>query len=83
MKRRQEQIEEQRGKFNFSIVDTLLAQARQHKIRLVLLWFATWKNGSNHYMPEWMKVEATKYPNITGKNGQPVDSPSARGFRSR
>ena len=71
-----EQIEIQRGKFDFSIVDTLLTQARRHKIRLVLLWFATWKNGSNHYMPEWMKVEATKYPNITGKNGQPVDSPS-------
>jgi len=27
-------------------------------------------------MPEWMKREASKYPNITGKNGKPVDSPS-------
>ena len=27
-------------------------------------------------MPEWMKREPSKYPNITGKNGQPVDSPS-------
>ncbi|MDO3628203.1 DUF5597 domain-containing protein [Mucilaginibacter sp. BT774] len=71
-----EQIEGQRGKFDFSIVDTLLTQARQHKVRLVLLWFATWKNGSNHYMPEWMKLEAAKYPNITGKNAQPIDSPS-------
>jgi len=71
-----EQIEAERGKFDFSIVDTLLTQARQHKIRLVLLWFATWKNGSNHYMPEWMKLEPAKYPNITGKNGQPIDSPS-------
>jgi len=71
-----EQIEAERGKFDFSIVDTLLIQARQHKVRLVLLWFATWKNGSNHYMPEWMKLEPAKYPNITGKNGQPIDSPS-------
>src|SRR3569623_1468293 len=71
-----EQIEPLRGKFDFSIVDTLLTQARQHKIRLVLLWFATWKNGSSHYMPEWMKMEPAKYPNITGKNGQPIDSPS-------
>jgi hypothetical protein len=71
-----EQIEAQRGKFDFSIVNTLLEQARQHKVHLVLLWFATWKNGSNHYMPEWMKLDAVKYPNITGKNGQPVDSPS-------
>jgi len=71
-----EQIEPQPGKFDFSLIDTLLVQARQHDVRLVLLWFATWKNGSNHYMPEWMKHEADKYPNITGKNGKPVDSPS-------
>ena len=67
-----EQIEAQQGKFDFSFIDTLLAQSRQHNVRLVLLWFATWKNGSNHYMPEWMKRDAVKYPNITGKNGQPL-----------
>jgi beta-galactosidase GanA len=71
-----EQVEPQAGRFDFSMIDTLLAQARQHQLHLVLLWFGTWKNGSNHYMPEWMKREARRYPNITGKNGQPVDSPS-------
>jgi beta-galactosidase GanA len=71
-----EQIEAQAGKFDFSLVDTLLKQGREHKVHLVLLWFATWKNGSSHYMPEWMKREPSKYPNITGRNGQPVDSPS-------
>lgn len=71
-----EQIEAQPGKFDFSLVDTLLKQGRENKVHLVLLWFATWKNGSNHYMPEWVKCEASKYPNITGRNGQPVDSPS-------
>jgi hypothetical protein len=71
-----EQIEAQPGKFDFSLVNTLLQQAREHKVHLVLLWFATWKNGSNHYMPEWMKRDAEKYPNITGRSGQPVDSPS-------
>ncbi len=71
-----EQIEPQPGIFDFSLVDTLLKQGREHNVRLVLLWFATWKNGSNHYMPDWMKSDATKYPNITSKNGRPVDSPS-------
>jgi hypothetical protein len=71
-----EQIEPQPGKFDFSLVDVLLNQAREHEIKLVLLWFATWKNGSNHYMPEWMKVDSKKYPNIIGNKGQPVDSPS-------
>ena len=71
-----EQIEAQPGKYDFSLIDTLLTQAREHKVHLVILWFGTWKNGSNHYMPEWMKRDAMKYPNITGRNGQPVDSPS-------
>jgi hypothetical protein len=71
-----EQIEAQPGKYDFSLVDMLLQQGREHKVHLVFLWFSTWKNGSNHYMPAWMKLDAKKYPNITGKNGQPVDSPS-------
>jgi beta-galactosidase GanA len=71
-----EQIEPQQGKFDFSMIDTLLGQAREHHVHLVLLWFATWKNGSNHYMPEWMKRESLKYPNIKGKDGKEVDSPS-------
>jgi hypothetical protein len=71
-----ENIEPEQGRFNFSLIDTLLLQARQHRKKLVLLWFATWKNGSNHYMPVWMKRDAAKYPNITGVKGQPIDSPS-------
>ncbi len=71
-----EQIEPQENQFNFSLVDTLLLQARQHHKRLILLWFATWKNGSNHYMPGWMKHDAAKYPNIKNAKGDPIDSPS-------
>jgi hypothetical protein len=71
-----EQVEEQPGKFDFSLVDTLLTQAREHQVHLVFLWFGTWKNGSNHYMPLWMKNDAKKYPNLTGNKGQFIDSPS-------
>ena len=71
-----EQVEPAKSSFNFSLIDTLLVQARSHNIKLVLLWFATWKNGSSHYMPEWMKREPARYPNLTGKNGKPVDSPA-------
>lgn len=71
-----EQVEDKPGQFDFSLIDTLLSQARLHKVRLVLLWFGTWKNGSNHYMPGWMKSDAAKYPNVIGLKGQPIDSPS-------
>ncbi len=71
-----EQFEPQPGRFDYSLTDTLLAQARTHNVRLILLWFGTWKNGSAHYMPEWMKRQPQLYPNVTGKDGKPIDSPS-------
>jgi beta-galactosidase GanA len=45
-------------------------------VRLVLLWFGTWKNGSSHYMPLWMKRQPEKYPRMLRADGRRVDSPS-------
>ena len=71
-----EQFEPERGRFDYSVVDTIVTQAREHDFRLILLWFATWKNGSNHYMPAWMKLDPERYPNMIGLDGKSVDSPS-------
>jgi len=71
-----EQFEPEKGKFDTSLVDLLLTGAREHKVRLVLLWFATWKNGSSHYLPMWMKEQPDLCPRIVGKDGRRVDSPS-------
>jgi beta-galactosidase GanA len=71
-----EQFEPEPGKFDPSVVDTLLTEARQHDIRLVLLWFGTWKNGSSHYLPLWARSQPDKFPRIVGKHGGRVDSPS-------
>jgi Domain of unknown function (DUF5597)/Beta-galactosidase len=71
-----EQFEPDEGRFDTSVVDTIIRQAREHDFRLILLWFATWKNGSNHYMPPWMKLDPQRYPNLVGADGKPVDSPS-------
>ena len=71
-----EQFEPRPGVYDTALIDTLLAEARQHQVHLVILWFGTWKNGSQHYMPEWMKLDTVKYPHAIGKNGDAVDSPS-------
>jgi len=71
-----EQFEPRQGQYDYTTIDTVLEQARQHQLRLVLLWFGTWKNGSQHYMPEWMKLAPDRYPHMVDKNGQAVDSPS-------
>jgi hypothetical protein len=71
-----EQFEPKPGQFDYSVIDTIITQAREHHIRLDLLWFGTWKNGSQHYMPEWMKKEPDRYFHVIDKNGRPADSPS-------
>ncbi|HYC83839.1 MAG TPA: DUF5597 domain-containing protein [Chryseosolibacter sp.] len=71
-----EQFEPQPGKYDYSVIDTIIMQARVRDLRLILLWFATWKNGSNHYMPQWMKLQPDKYFNMVDKNMKEIDSPS-------
>lgn len=65
-----EQIEPQEGSFDFSYVDTLLAQARQHHVRLVLLWFATWKNNGPNYAPGWVKFDNKRFPRVITAKGE-------------
>jgi beta-galactosidase GanA len=74
-----EQMEAVKGKYDFSVVDSLLAGAREHKLHLVLLWFGTWKNGSGHYEPEWVKRDMVTYPRVTGPKGEVRDTMSPFG----
>ena len=74
-----EQMEPSKGRFDFSVVDALLAGARQHKVHLVLLWFGTWKNGAPHYLPAWMKLDTKTYPRVVGPKGEVRDTMSPFG----
>lgn len=56
-----EQIEPTKGDFDFSIVDGIVKQAREEKVRLVLLWFGLWKNGTSMYTPGWIKRDYKTY----------------------
>ncbi len=69
-----EQIEPTEDRFNFNYLDTLLAQAREHQIRLVLLWFATWKNNNPSYAPEWVKLDNQRFPRVIAADGQTRNS---------
>jgi len=66
-----EQVEPVEGQFDFSFVDTLVQQARERRLRVVLLWFGTWKNTSPQYTPEWVKFDNKRFPRMLDKDGKP------------
>lgn len=78
-----EQIEPQPGTFDFANVDTLVQQARDRHVHLVLLWFGTWKNGQMHYAPAWVKNNPAQYPRMVNSHGEPIDVLSANSSVNR
>jgi beta-galactosidase GanA len=59
-------LEPQPGQFDFQQVDSLIQGARSRGLRLVLLWYGTWKNGVMYYTPDWIKDNPTKYFHAVG-----------------
>jgi beta-galactosidase GanA len=55
-------LETEEGKFDFSLVDSLIAGAGHNNMRLVLLWFGTWKNSMSCYVPLWVKKDVSRFP---------------------
>jgi hypothetical protein len=65
-----EQFEPQEGKFDYSLIDFILENANEKKLKVVLIWFATWKNGESSYAPLWVKKDTKKYFRILNKTGE-------------
>ncbi|WP_425983389.1 DUF5597 domain-containing protein [Brevundimonas sp. TWP1-2-1b1] len=64
-----EQLEPVEGQFDFSFVDHLVQEARRNDVRLVILWFATWKNTAPKYAPAWVKLNPARFPHLIQKDG--------------
>ena len=58
------QIEPAEGKFDFSVLDGVIRDARNSHLHLVLLWFGTWKNGLSSYPPDWVKKDFQRFPRV-------------------
>lgn len=65
-----ELIEPEEGRFDFTIVDGLLAGAREQDLRLVLLWFGSWKNSMSSYVPAWVKRDDGRFPRARAADGK-------------
>ncbi len=77
-----ELVEPAEGKFDFTLLDGLLAQAREHNLHIVFLWLASWKNGMSSYAPVWVKRDTHRFPRVI-ENGNQVDILSTFGQTTR
>lgn len=64
-----ELVEPEEGVFDFSLVDDQIREARSRNMRLVLIWFASWKNAGSGYLPHWVKADAKRFPRMAIKGG--------------
>jgi beta-galactosidase GanA len=67
------QLEPTEGKFDFALVDALIEQARLNKLKVVFLWFGSWKDGLSSYAPYWVKQDYHRFPRIQLQNGKSME----------
>jgi hypothetical protein len=67
-------IELREGNFDFSLVDGMLESARENDLKLIVLWFGSWKNGLSHYVPDWVKKDQERFPRVRLNSGKPTET---------
>jgi hypothetical protein len=77
------QVEPEEGKFEFALVDGLIQEARRNHLKLVFLWFGSWKNGLSSYAPYWVKKDYKRFPRIRIYGDKSIELLSTFGDASR
>lgn len=72
-----ELIEPEESKFDFSLVDGMIAAAQDNHLHLVLLWFGSWKNGESGYAPAWVRSDLKRFPRAQNQQGGNLEILSA------
>jgi beta-galactosidase GanA len=78
-----ELIEPEEGKFDFRLVEGLVREARRLGLRVVPLWFGSWKNSMSSYAPAWVKRDQKRFPRAEATAGRGEEALSAFAETSR
>ena len=68
------EVEPEPGRYDFRMVDERIRHARASGLRVILLWFATWKNACAFYAPAYVRDDPKTYPPAIDRSGQPTVS---------
>ena len=65
-----EMTEPEEGQFDFTVPRRLIDQARERSMRIVFLWFGSWKNAECMYAPDWVKRDLKRFPRAQIEKGK-------------
>ncbi len=68
-----ELVEPKEGEFDFTLITSIIEEARANRLKVVFLWFGAWKNSMSCYTPIWFKKEFNKYPRVQTEEGKPLE----------
>jgi len=78
-----ELLEPVEGTYDFGQLEAMVRTARKHQMKLILLWFGSWKNGVSQYAPAWVRQDTVRFPRADDANGRPMSALSTFGQPSR
>lgn len=67
------QFEPEEGTYDYALVDGLLAGARQQHLKIIFLWFGSWKNGISSFAPAWVKDNQERFPRVQITGGKSIE----------
>jgi len=76
-------LEPEEGQFDFTLIDTMVRTADRLGLRLIPLWFGTWKNAVSTYVPAWVKTDVERFPRAVVGEGRRIEHVSAFGTEAR
>lgn len=67
-----ERFEPQEGGFDDVLVRDIIRTCRARNLKLILLWFGTWKNGHMKYVPSWVKTDHSRFWRVRTYDGYEI-----------
>jgi hypothetical protein len=67
------QFEPEEGNYDYALVDDLLTGARQQNLKIIFVWFGSWKNGMSSFAPAWVKADQNRFPRAQLGSGRSIE----------
>lgn len=63
------EVEPSEGEYHFEMLDHRIEMARKHNMKIVLIWFASFKNGCLTYAPDYIREDHKRFQKVIDING--------------